>query len=82
MCSNGVNTNQLKATIEQIDESVALNRRWTHRVYHLASDGSMPKTADKLQQVQQMLDDVRALLDEAMEAVEDDDSNITSVELV
>lgn len=81
MCSNGVNTNQLKATIQQIDEAIALNRRWTHRCYHLANDGQMPKTADKLQQVQSMLDEVRALLDEATEAVEDDDSNI-SVELV
>lgn len=84
MCSNGVNTNQLKDTIQQIDEAVALNRRWTHRMYHLACDGSMPKTAKKLEEVQRMLDDVRALLDEASDAVDSDDSNIAgvSVELV
>ena len=79
MCSNGVNTNQLKDTIVQIDETVALTRRWTHRMYHLAKDGSMPKTTEKLEEVQRMLDDVRALLDEAGDAVDDDDSNINNV---
>ena len=84
MCNNGVNTNQLKATIEQIDESVALNRRWTHRLYHLADNGGQVKTAEKLAQVQRLLDDARALLDEASDAVDDDASASSgvSVELV
>ena len=39
MCTNGVNTQQLKDTVTQIDETVALTRRWTHRMYHLADNG-------------------------------------------
>lgn len=82
MCNNGVNTNQLKSTIEQIDECIALNRRWTHRLFHLADDGGQDKTAAKLKEVQSLLDDARALLDEARDAVDDDSSSGVSVELV
>lgn len=72
MCTNGVNAGQLKGTIEQIDEAVALTRRWTHRLYHLADDGGQAKTAATLQKVQSLLDEARALLDEANDAVDDD----------
>lgn len=75
MCTNGVNTNQLSATIEQIDETVALVRRWTHRSYHLASDGQMERTAAQLQKIQNMLDEVRSALDEANDLLEKDDND-------
>lgn len=70
MCTNGVNANQLKGTIEQVDEAVALCRRWTHRAYHSADDSALTKTAASLQKAQSLLDEVRALLDEAGEYVE------------
>lgn len=84
MCTNGVNTSQLSATIEQIDETVALVRRWTHRSYHLAADAQMERTAAQLQKIQSMLDDVRSALDEAGDLVEKDDSeqNCVDVKLV
>ncbi len=77
MCSNGVNASQLKSSIQQIDESVALARRWTHRAHHLAADGSLAKTSDKLMEAQHMLDEVRAALEEAMSLVEDEDNDFT-----
>jgi len=70
MCTNGVNANQLSGTVEQIDEAVALCRRWTHRAYHSAEDAQLAKTAVLLEKAQNLLDDVRALLDEAGELVE------------
>jgi len=70
MCTNGVNADQLQGSIEQIDEAVALCRRWTHRAFHSAEDGELAKTADKLSKAQSLLDEVRALLDEAAELVE------------
>ena len=75
MCSNGVNTQQLKYTVTQIDEAIALTRRWTHRMYHLADNGQMERAAKKLQQVQSMLDDVRELLDETQDAIDRDDAD-------
>ena len=70
MCTNGVNTNQLKSTIKIIDDEVALVRRWTHSLYHLADDGQMPKTAAKLAEVQSALDEIRALLTDANDAAQ------------
>ena len=70
MCTSGVNANQLKGTIEQVDEAVALTRRWTHRCCHSAEDAMLNKTAAKLKDAQGLLDEVRALLEEAADLVE------------
>jgi hypothetical protein len=70
MCTNGVNATQFKSTIEQIDEAVALTRRWTHRAFHQAEDGGPAKAATKLKEAQALLDDVRALLSEAADIVD------------
>ena len=79
MCVNGVNTNQLKSTIEQSDEAVALTRRWTHRLYHLADDGGQDKTAKALKEVQGLLDEARAALTDANDAVDEDDAKDVTV---
>ena len=81
MCTNGINTSQLSATIEQIDETIALVRRWTHRCYHLAADGQMELTAEQLHKIQNMLDDVRSALDEAGDLLEKDDAKQTDVDI-
>ncbi len=75
MCTNGVNTQQLKDTVTQIDETVALTRRWTHRMYHLADNGNMERTAKQLQKIQSTLDDIRSMLDEAQDAIDRDDAD-------
>ncbi|MCD8199738.1 MAG: hypothetical protein LUD25_02110 [Coriobacteriaceae bacterium] len=83
MCTNGVNTQQLKDTVTQINDLVSLSRRWTHNMYHLADGGQMERSADKLQEIQRMLDDVRAELDEAQDCIDrDDEDNGTEVKLV
>ena len=64
MCTNGVNTGQLELMIEQIDDHCKLERRWAHNLAHTVSE--------KLHAAQALLDDVRALLDEAKDAIEDD----------
>ncbi|MDR0501081.1 MAG: hypothetical protein LBG97_07600 [Coriobacteriales bacterium] len=78
MCTNGVNAGQLKASIEQIDEAVALTRRWTHRGFHLAESGGLVKTTAKLKEAQSLLDDVRALLEEACELAENEVASVSS----
>jgi hypothetical protein len=72
MCTNGVNVTQFKSTIEQIDEAVALTRRWAHRAYHTADNAQQEKTAAKLHEAQSLLDEVRALLSEASDTVEEE----------
>lgn len=83
MCTNGVNTQQLKDTVEMIDAQIALSRRWTHKMYHLAENGSMERSAKKLAAIQAMLDDVRSEFEELQDVIErDDNDNGVQVELV
>ena len=58
--------------IEQIDDHIKLERRWTHNLAHRAADAGYNTVDDKLHAAQQLLDEVRALLDEAKDALEDD----------
>lgn len=83
MCTNGVNTQQLKDTVEMIDAHIALSRRWTHKMYHLAENGAMDASAKKLKAIQGMLDDVRSEFEELQEIIDKDDANSgVSVELL
>lgn len=72
MCTNGVNTGQLEMMIEQIDDHCKLERRWAHNLAHTAEDAGFATVSEKLHGAQALLDDVRALLDEAKDAIEDD----------
>jgi uncharacterized protein YukE len=72
MCTNGVNTGQFKMMLEQMDDQVALNRRWAHKLYHTADNASYDKTAQALEELQHLLDDARAALSDAQDAVDDD----------
>lgn len=84
MCTNGVNTGQLSMMIEQIDDHVKLERRWTHNLAHNAEDAGFETVSAKLHAAQALLDDVRAMLDEAKDAIDDDaeKSNGVTVSLV
>lgn len=72
MCTNGVNTGQFEQMIEQIDDHIKLERRWVHNLAHQAADAGFPTVDDKLHDAQQLLDEVRALLADAKDALEDD----------
>ena len=72
MCTNGVNTGQFEQMIEQIDDHIKLERRWAHTLAHKAGDAGFSTVYDKLHEAQALLDDVRAALDEAKDALEDD----------
>ena len=72
MCTNGVNTGQFELMIDQIDDHIKLERRWSHNLAHQAEDAGFAGVSEKLHKAQSLLDDVRALLDEAKEALEED----------
>ena len=72
MCTNGVNTGQFEQMIDQIDDHIALERRWTHKLAHQAGDAGFSTVDDKLHSVQELLDEARALLTDAKDALEDD----------
>ena len=70
MCTNGVNTQQFTQMLDMVNDHVALEYRWSHRLAHTAEDGGYDKTSKKLHEAQAMLADVRALLDEAKDLFE------------
>lgn len=72
MCTNGVNTGQFEQMITQIDDHIALERRWVHKLAHQAGDAGFATVDDKLHSVQELLDEARALLTDAKDALEDD----------
>ena len=46
MCTNGVNTGQLELMIEQIDDHLKLERRWTHNLAHNAEDAGFATVSE------------------------------------
>lgn len=72
MCTNGINTGQFEQMIDQIDDHIKLERRWAHSLGHTAGDAGFSTVSQKMHAAQALLDDVRALLDEAKDALEDD----------
>ncbi len=84
MCTNGINTGQFGMMVEQLDDQLAVNRRWAHKLAHAAGDAGFSQTDDALHKVQELLDDARALLSDAKDAIESDAEAASgvSVELV
>ena len=72
MCTNGVNITQLEQMIDQIDDQIALQYRWVHKIGHTSEDAGFSNTSAKLHEAQHLLGDVRSLLDEAMLRLESD----------
>lgn len=72
MCTNGINTGQFTMMIEQMDDQIAVNRRWVHKMAHSAGDAGFAQTDEALHKVQELLDDARALLSDAKDALEND----------
>ena len=58
--------------IDQIDDHIKLERRWTHTLAHMAEDASFETVGAKLHEAQAALDEVRALLADAKDALEED----------
>jgi hypothetical protein len=67
--------------IEQINDHLKLERRWTHNLAHNAEDAGFNTVSEKLHAAQALLDDCRALLDEAKDAIEDDAETASDVQI-
>ena len=79
MCTNGINTDQFELMIDQIDDHIKLERRWTHNLAHKAEDAGFETVSEKLHAAMSALDDIRALLDDAKDALDDDAAQANGV---
>ena len=79
MCTNGINTGQFEQMIDQIDDHVKLERRWVHNLGHQAADAGFETVGEKLHAAMALLDEVRATLDEAKDALDEDAPSASGV---
>ena len=79
MCTNGVNVDQFKMMLEQMDYKVAIIRRWTQKWFHKAADIGYVNTAAVLKEIQGLMDEARALLTDAQDALDKDASSAPGV---
>jgi len=86
MCNNGVNFGQFETMLDMLDDHVKTDRRWAHNLAHLAEDAGMDVADESLHKAMKMLDEVRALISEAKDSLEDLGNNhgvaTVTVELV
>ncbi|HEY5548225.1 MAG TPA: hypothetical protein VIL17_01360 [Coriobacteriia bacterium] len=83
MCENSVNVPQLKISVAQVDDAIALAQQWLEQLHHLADHGKKPGASAELAQANVLLGEARAKVHAAIDALDGrtDDAGIT-VELV
>jgi len=83
VCENSVNIPQLKISIAQVDDAVALAQQWLEQLHHLADHGKKADASADLAQANVLLGEARAKIERAVNALDGrtDDDGIT-VELV
>ena len=83
MCENSVNVPQLKISVGQVDDAVALSQQWLEQLHHLADHGKKPEASVELAQAGVLLGEARARLEAAVDALEGrSTSSDVTVELV
>ena len=83
MCEQGVNVGQLKLSIGQSDDGIALVQLWLEQLHHLADHGKRAEVSKELAQAGVLLGEARAKLDDALADLEGTPrGDTTTVELV
>jgi len=82
MCENGINTDQLKVSIAQVNDSLAMSQQWLEQLHHMADHGKRHEASTDLAQVTVMLGEARAKLDAALDSLEGAATGDVTVELV
>jgi hypothetical protein len=83
LCENSVNIPQLKVSVAQVDDAVALAQQWLEQLHHLADHGKRAEVSAELAQANVLLGEARAKIERAIDALDGEpaDSGVT-VELV
>jgi hypothetical protein len=70
MCESGINVDQLKLSIGQVDDSLGMAQQWLEQLHHLADHGKQHDASAALAQVTVMLGEARDRLEQAVESLE------------
>jgi hypothetical protein len=83
VCENSVNIPQLKVSVGQTDDAVALAEQWLEQLHHLADHGKKHAASVELAQANVLLGEARAHLESAIAALDGGEvSPDVTVELV
>jgi hypothetical protein len=82
VCENSVNIPQLRVSVGQVDDAVALGQQWLEQLHHLADHGKQHDASVDLAQANVLLGEARAKLSDAIDSLEGNPSSDVTVELV
>lgn len=83
MCEHGVNTDQLRLMIAQLDDSLGVSQHHVEQIHHLADHAGLHDPSVNVAQASVLLGEARSKLQSALnvlEALSDDDG--VTVELL
>ena len=70
MCENNLNVPQLRLSVGQVDDSIALAQQWLEQLHHLADHGKKQDASAELAQAGVLLGEARARLQSAIDTLE------------
>lgn len=82
MCEGGVNLPQMRFSVSQVNETLALAQEWAEQLHHLADNARQAEASRQLAQVTVMLGEAREKLEEAAGGLADDGGSGVTVEKV
>jgi hypothetical protein len=82
MCEKGVNVAQMRLSVAQVDDLLALAQEWLEQLHHLADHGQEPDASAKLAQVGVALGEARGKLEQTIDGLGKSGDDKVSVELV
>ena len=82
MCESGINVGQLKVSVGQSDDALAMAQQWLEQLHHLADHGKRPEVSAALAQANVLIGEARSRLDDAMDKLEGPAPSGTTVELI
>jgi hypothetical protein len=82
MCEHGVNTDQMRLNIAQVDDSLAMAQQWLEQIHHLADRAEMRDPSAQVAQASVLLGEARSKLEAAIDEMTGDAASDVSVERV
>lgn len=77
MCEGGINAPQMRFSIEQVNETLALAQEWAEQLHHLADHAHRSEASVELAQVSVMLGEAREKLETAAESLDAGSTDVT-----
>jgi hypothetical protein len=82
MCEKGVNTDQMRLMLAQVDDSLGMSQQWLEQIHHLADHADMRDPSALVAQASVMLGEARAKLEQAGDQMGGDSGGDITVERV